>query len=153
MKELVGKTITGIFVNEDQSILKFTTTEEDVCYIATVDCCSESWFADILVSSYSLLQTPCKVSEVEELEVPSWVSEMASRDKRTRQEYDQVYGYSIKVENVYQMRKRRGDITIIYRNSSNGYYGGDCEFVDDNLYYQKLVEESTWTQITEDWSA
>ena len=48
MNELIGKTITALRVNEDQSILAFghhdgTYTAYETCG----DCCSETWFADI----------------------------------------------------------------------------------------------------------
>jgi len=48
MKELVGKTVKELYVNEDQSLLKFVTDQGEVIYQTEADCCSETWFADII---------------------------------------------------------------------------------------------------------
>ena len=47
MKELIGKKITGLRINEDQSVLAFDTDQGVIAYDAWGDCCSETWFADI----------------------------------------------------------------------------------------------------------
>ena len=41
MNELIGKKITGMWVNNDQSILAFDTDKGVVAYDAWGDCCSE----------------------------------------------------------------------------------------------------------------
>ena len=146
MKELIGKTITAMYVNQDESMLKFSIQGgEDIVYITNGDCCSETWFADIIFNRYND-KFPMAVNTVVELQIPAFVSKMADYDGRGRQEYDQVYGYGIAggVKNI----------EIIYRNSSNGYYGGSCEVADmDSSYDKKRVDAATWTSITDDWSA
>lgn len=153
MKELVGKVVKEMYVNEDQSLLKFVTDSGEVVYITEADCCSETWFADIIFGHTFFGKV---VSEVTELEVPDWVSVLLTKDGRTRQEYDQVYGYQIVCANTsdYRFGSNSSNCDIIFRNSSNGYYGGSCELVDETSTYQKKhIQESVWTQITEDWQA
>lgn len=147
MKELIGKTVKQLFVNEDQSFLKFVTGDADMIYYAEGDCCSESWFADILFGGWWRRCKLGKVVEVSDIEMPSIVDKMAEKDGRTRQEFDQVYGYVVKFE--------MGSLEIIYRNSSNGYYGGSCEYIKDTErhWYKEKLEDAVWTEITEDWSA
>jgi len=158
MKELVGKVVTGIFVNEDESFLKFATTEGDILYHAEGDCCSETWFADIIFSYHGVFDSSgvsILVSEVEVLDIPEWMNGLATKDGRCRQEYDQVYGYKLKFKRRTYYGNADEDIVIVYRNSSNGYYGGDCEFIKDENrhYFKEQLDSATWTQITDDWRA
>lgn len=131
MKELVGKTITEILVNEDQSILTFNTDKGHVSYETWGDCCSETWFADIL-GVKSLLGFKVISSEVMDLS-------LVPDDDRSRQEYDQFYGVKLITE--------KGYVEIIYRNSSNGYYGGNMGLMREPYILPDM------TAITDDWSA
>jgi hypothetical protein len=156
MKELIGKKISKLFVNEDQSLLKFETDTGDMVYYASGDCCSESWFADILIG-YKFFESEAGVEEVERLVVPDWVNILVNNDRRNRQEFDSVYGFKITKDTT---RKFTGkpDMHIIFRNSSNGYYGGECYLIQDsdvhqNAWAEAKIKEAVWTQITEDWRA
>lgn len=140
MKELENKTLISIAVNQDQSVIRFETDEGFIHYKTDADCCSETWFADILFSQRRWI-LPRKVVSVEELEMPMWAERLIANDGRTRQEYDEVYGYRITTES--------GLIEIIYRNSSNGYYGGSCYF----LPLDKIRSREVFTFVNEDWSA
>lgn len=128
---LVGHTIRKVFVREGEEAMAFVTDLGTFAFQTDGDCCSETWFADL--NGYAALAGA--VSRVEEFELP----EEAGKDGRTRQEEDQVMGVRI--------RTWRGDCEILYRNSSNGYYGGSIAFV--------FVPESLdgWKQITGDWQA
>lgn len=153
MKELVGKVINGLYVNEDQSLLKFDTDQGDVIYLAEGDCCSESWFADILFGWKFFHNVAVSVTEID---VPEWVHKLASNDKRTRQEYDQVYGFQIVTgsESHSPYESSNATCDVIFRNSSNGYYGGWCELLDQSsIWAEKKLPEVVWEQITEDWQA
>lgn len=130
MKELIGKTITALRVNEDQSILAFghhdgTYTSYETCG----DCCSQTWFADI-TGVPALLGAI--VIGVEHMCLPG------VEDGRTRQEHDKFYGV--------KLHTTKGVVDIVYRNSSNGYYGGDI------LVWPGPPPEGM-TSITDDWSA
>lgn len=131
MKELVGKTIVKLMIDKDeQQYLVFETTEGELAYIAYGDCCSESWFADIFSVGALVGST---VISVEEIEMPS------PEDNRTRQEYDEAYGYKFKTT--------KGYADVVFRNSSNGYYGGWLELILEVPSKVDLME------VTEDYSA
>lgn len=130
MNELIGKTLTGLRVNEDQSLLAFDHPDgTSTAYETYGDCCSETWFADI-TGVAALLGG--KVLEVESVELPTL------EDERTRQEYDQFYGVKLRTDN--------GMADIVYRNSSNGYYGGDISLHNGAL-------PDGMVAITDDWRA
>ncbi len=112
MKELIGKKISGLRINEDQRVLVFDTDQGAVGYEAYGDCCSESWFADITGVSAMIGGT---VQPVEEVSIDRYHVE----DGRTLQEYDEAYGYKLTTD--------KGYADIVFRNSSNGYYGGSID--------------------------
>lgn len=93
------------------SILNFDTDRGRVSYQTESDCCSETWFADICGVAALLGATVRKVEAIEAHDAPEG-------DKRSRQESDIIYGVKITTD--------RGQCDVIYRNSSNGYYGGSC---------------------------
>lgn len=129
MKELIGRTIRGIAIKPGEGILAFGTDEGTLGYQAEGDCCSETWFAEILGVDALL---DAKVSAVEELELPTVL------DGKSRQSEDLFYGIKLDTD--------KGTVKIVYRNSSNGYYGGSLSFV-------AKVNPEGWTAITKDWEA
>ncbi len=135
MKELIGKTVTGLRINDDQSILSVDTTDETIAYIAYGDCCSETWFSDITGVDALIGGT---VTNVESISMDGYNVE----DGRCRQEYDEVYGYKITTN--------KGYCDVVFRNSSNGYYGGSIELCD--LKYYEVWNKNV-VSITDDWSA
>lgn len=148
MKELIGKEIHAIFVSQDQEMLKFVTSQGEMVYVTEADCCSETWFADIIFNGRRGKFFGSSVVSVNDLEVPEWLNRLINKDGRTRQEEDEVYGFQIKVASDY-------GLDIIFRNSSNGYYGGSCSLMDDfeTKWNKEKLEDVVWTQITEDWQA
>ncbi len=110
MKELEGKTISRVLMNDDDTVIVFeTTTGEKIIYEAQGDCCSESWFSSIIGLKNLLGQQVIEVTERPE------IGDLESE----RQENDILYGYFIRMKN--------GVTEIEFRNASNGYYGGWCE--------------------------
>lgn len=103
-------------------------------YETSADCCSESWFAEILgfdrligeeVTSWRLVQVDCK------------------EDNKTRQYYDKFYGF--------ELITKKGSCLFVYRNSSNGYYFGWC-----NRYPEQRIKERKdliFRKIEDDWEA
>lgn len=79
------------------------------------DCCSNTWIEHIEHAT----EYPAKVLKVETLEMP----ESHWKDGEEDGDYITYYGLSIKTD--------KGDIVIEYRNSSNGYYGGELAFEGD----------------------
>lgn len=135
MKELIGKTVTGLRINDDQSILTFDTVFAMIAYMAEGDCCSETWFADITGVDALIGGT---VTNVESISMDGYNVE----DGRCRQEYDEVYGYKITTN--------KGYCDVVFRNSSNGYYGGSIELCDLNF---RNAWNKNVVSITDDWSA
>lgn len=106
MKELVGKTVWAVYVNDDASGILFDLGGGAFQgYEADADCCSESWFSEI-DNVQNLLRS--EVLEVEE--------KAEQKAEGTRQEEDIVYGYTLKTA--------KGYCDILFRNSSNGWYSG-----------------------------
>ena len=130
MNELVGKSIRSIYVSDDQRTLSFETDQGTITYDAKGDCCSESWFADITGVSALLGGT---VTTAQEISMDGY----NVNDGRCRQEKDAAYGVKITTN--------KGYADIVYRNSSNGYYGG---WIGLSSFIPKDM-----TEITDDWSA
>jgi len=139
MKELIGKTIRQILVSNDQQILVFFCDYRNfVAYEADGDCCSESWFADI-TGVEALIH--CKVESVEEMPMEGYNVE----DGRCRQDSDEAYGYKIKTN--------RGYADIVFRNSSNGYYGGTLIPWDFDFMREEVRTSKDFEEIKKDWQA
>lgn len=134
MQRLVGRTIYALYVEKSRDeYLRIYCDCGSLVWRAEGDCCSESWFADITGVEALLGAT---VTAVEEVELPD------PEDNRTRQDCDQAYGFKITTT--------KGRTDIVFRNSSNGYYGGSLCAVENWNQHVPAIE---WAQITEDWSA
>ena len=131
MEQLIGKKITELRINEDQSVLAFYTDQGVIAYETYGDCCSETWFADITGVSALLGGT---VQTADEVSMDGYNVE----DGRTRQDFDEAYGVKLTTD--------KGYCDIVFRNSSNGYYGGSI---------WRLMREMPdgMTAITDDWHA
>jgi len=132
MDNLIGKTVRKIYVNDDQSRLFVFHDTGFAAYRTDADCCSETWIADLVGVSALLGHT---VMEAEEVELPQ------QDDNRTRQDIDLFYGIKLMTTGGY--------VDIIYRNSSNGYYGGSL-LRDEKAGVPDVAE---LIEICEDYSA
>jgi len=131
MEELIGHKIIKMFIDKDsQEYLVFQCKQRNFVYYVDGECCSESWFADVVSINALLGHTVNSVDEVDMGEI---------NDDRGRQECDEAYGYKLKTTGGYA--------DIVFRNSSNGYYGGSLRLVGDIGEHIKLME------LTEDYSA
>lgn len=129
---LVGRKIEELYVGPEEKDLILVLNNGDICRFDTEgDCCSKSWWADIVGVKQLINHTIISIEQVD-MPIPN--------DNRSRQVEDQVYCYKIKTDG--------GECDLIFRNSSNDYYGGwaSMEYVDSFIikYYK---------QITEDWQA
>ena len=140
MKELVGNTVKKVLINEGEHVLAFITDNEEYIYEAGADCCSETWFADILGTNILIGN---EVLSVEEISIDV-LDDYNAEDGRCRQDYDKVYGYKITTT--------KGYCDVIFRNSSNGYYGGWIEKLGRPTNYVTTCGYN-FIEITEDWSA
>lgn len=121
-----GKNVWG---NAQDSMRIATENYPDVFVTTYADCCSETWFADVLGADAArgAMILEARNIEMEDLE----------NDPRTRQEVDRQYGYELVTD--------RGVVSIVLRNSSNGYYGGDAEISREPI-------TTEWEEITSnDW--
>jgi len=127
-----GEALVELRVEPGEHSLSVVLQDAEVLVDAVGDCCSESWFADIHVSP-GAFGSPLERVEWIELEDPT------PNDGRSRQDEDQAYGFRLVTQ--------AGQVEVIFRNSSNGYYGGWVE--------PSRVARTTsgWVRVVEDWSA
>lgn len=132
MDELIGKTVVGLRISDNETILAFDHPDgSSTCYQVQEECCSESWFADIVGVNALIDMIVRSASEID-------LKNYNVNDGRCRQEEDTAYGYKLTTD--------RGYVDIIFRNSSNGYYGGWLK-----LYKGTLPD--IMKAITNDWQA
>jgi hypothetical protein len=135
IQQLEGNVINSIWVSEDEHDL-ILSLENGRSFIASTegDCCSESWWADIVGVNQII---GSKVIEAGTMPLPE---DYNLEDGRTRDSYDEAYGFKITTE--------RGQCDLIFRNSSNGYYGGwaNCKWEDNpNLDRFRQIVENNWS--------
>jgi hypothetical protein len=158
--DIVGKTLTTIYVDSSHhEFLKLECSDESSCIIYVEgDCCSESWWADIIGVKSALggMIISWRVLEMPPMEYPekgagkggAFTDRMRAMGKqksrfidgrRTRQDCDECYGFEITTT--------KGTITLAFRNSSNGYYGGRA------YVWDKKCKVTSWTKIdSDDWT-
>ena len=120
---LVGKTLVGVDVADDKRAMRFRLSDgSGVVVKADGDCCSDTWIESVEMPT----EIPATVLSVENIDLPgSCVS---------HPEYDclQVYGLKVVTD--------KGTMIVDYRNSSNGYYGGNLawpgEYFSGDVYGQ-----------------
>lgn len=135
---LAGRTVTGLAVEHGEGSLVFTTTTGDVGWGTYGDCCSETWFADVINLAALLNHPVLHVSE-------TWTDD-PDDGQRSRQEVDSV--------GVITITTVGGDCRIEWRNSSNGYYGGSVELIGGrDTYVEHDSMPTLLTPITHDWRA
>lgn len=137
--ELKNKTILSAWVSPDQESLAFFCEGEiGARWNAVGDCCSQSWFAD-LVGVEALLGAT--VLDVEQISMDHFGYDV--EDGRGRQECDPAYGFKILTT--------KGWCDVVFRNSSNGYYGGElCCSSWSQAEAPSLLDG--WEHLTQDWS-
>ena len=125
---LVGKRVKALYMHSDKTVLRLDLFGAKPVYLtATGDCCSQSWFEHVEGLAYLVGAT---VAIVEMREMP----------EQTEHDGDciQYYGWSIKTD--------KGQCELEMRNSSNGYYGGECEIGNEPCHEY----EGKLAKVTED---
>jgi len=107
MNYLIGKKIERVFIskNGNDQMVFITDQNERILYSAEGDCCSYSYFQD-LIGVKNLLGHTIESVESIDLEHDGW----------TNHDENKSYGYIIRTDN--------GVCVLSFRNASNGYYGG-----------------------------
>jgi hypothetical protein len=120
---LIGKTIEAVYLADDQQAIKFTVKDPtsdvlvDIVANADGDCCSHTWIENV---------------ENPEAIIGSPVLEAGSVDIGRADEGE--HGYDVIAFYGFNISTVKGTCKIDYRNSSNGYYGGNLSWPDDYYY-------------------
>ena len=114
---LVGKTIVAVFLAADKKALKFEfsdgATQEAWC---DGDCCSDTWIESLSLPAGGL---PAKIMAVNDLPL---------REKEAEHgDLTQIYGLKITTPAGY--------LDLDFRNTSNGYYGGNLYWKGHGEYF------------------
>lgn len=130
---LVGTTVKELWISNDgEHEARIATDGGTLCLPTEGECCSESWWADAFGVKQML---GAKVTAAEWIEMPT------PKDGRTRQEEDEAYGLRVTTD--------KGVCDLVFRNSSNGYYGG----WSSPSWEPDGTMVADFRLITEDWSA
>lgn len=130
LKDLVGCKVIKIFLN--QTYLKFETDKGNFTYEVTGDCCSSSYFYDFYGVKNLLKNGKIKEIKTVELQPTDLLV------KKNDYEDIKVYGYQITTES-----EEYGEVTSVFsfRNSSNGYYGGSIEKINDDISLPEITQD------------
>lgn len=142
MQQLVGKNIEKVLVDADrQHWIRFVTDGGTFDYHVEGDCCSESWIWAVSgVKAQHWRPSSgekCQVMSIEEVPLPRFIQEMLAKDGLGRQDEEQFYSFRINCSWGTQME-------IEFRNSSNGYYGGD-------IHLEGAPVDTRWIHVEDDW--
>ena len=132
---LIGKTLTALKIDSDNTALLFVTTDGDIKVFCDAECCSCTWIEHIEMPALGL---PAKVISVYDLDMP---------DLGDMPDCDVVEYYGLKITTD------RGELVIDYRNDSNGYYGGRLSWPVDSHYggvYGQNNSKEEWKEVTKD---
>ena len=132
LEKLEGSRVSEVFVSSDTETM-FLVTDKGIYRLdLDGDCCSETWFSDI----YNFDALIGTIGTIQEIDLPDYDVD----DGRTRQCEDCAYGIEVVTD--------KGVSKIVFRNSSNGYYGGNL-----NQVAKVSSLPDGLTKITEDWKA
>lgn len=153
--ELIWQSLRAIYLNpvrEDEFILKLLNGTVETNYLFTLwaDCCSESYVSDI-IKNISLPYYPYFwqwfiINWIQELELKDW----EAPPRESRQDVDSIYGIKIYLKCEWD---DDNCITIIYRNSSNWYYGGSHSVFKLSDEEFKNAVNDNFKLITKDYSS
>jgi hypothetical protein len=115
LDNLIGQKINSVVVSDDKELIIFETDTHTYIYNAEADCCSHSWIEYVEDIDNVIGQT---ITKIEEKDI--------SRGEGGGHECLDVMNYDLYTE--------KGICKIDFRNSSNGFYGG-------NLEIYKIIEK------------
>lgn len=145
-RELTGKTVTKVEVGEDGEFLRFTLNDgSQPTFFAYGDCCSHTWVQEVRGVT-SLLNR-----EVRRIEIKTTKNLPSRNDGKDMDDDDWEWGEDCVQEYGYTFYTDAGYFDIVYRNSSNGYYGGSLDlFNEDSLWLDTPDENTVWHEVTSD---
>lgn len=131
---LVGKVLEGVKLSEDKMAICFITNEGEIIGRCDADCCSHTWIESL---DSTLRRLPALISSCDDIELNAGKDDESGTIA--------FYGMRLITD--------QGELTIDYRNESNGYYGGWMTFPDDDngrFYggvYGQNVSNEKWEDI------
>lgn len=108
---LTGRILIGAQITDDRCDLHVTLDGGTLAIFGTeADCCSDTWIEHITIPELGGLITGI----TESADLPTW----DGTEEGQQEEYDYLAVYHTVI------RTTKGELIVEYRNSSNGYYGG-----------------------------
>ena len=98
---LIGQVVTSLWVDREEERIAIVTDKAVYLFATYAECCSETWFADILGYD-ALIGATIVAAELKDIE--------GVDQSRTRQEEDVAYGYTLVTS--------QGRVDLVFRNSS-----------------------------------
>lgn len=134
---LIGKIVRAVFLSAEGGALRFDFDNNDSIVVrADGDCCSYSWIEEVQGID-QLIGSP--VVAVEDIDMPDRPGNRYGHDEDVMA----YYGCKITTQKGYAL--------IDYRNSSNGYYGGNLSWPGEYFYGGVHGQNGTteeWREIT-----
>jgi len=128
---LIGKHIREVHINGAHDLLQFTLADGETILVGCEgDCCSQSWFQSINDAD-DLHDATVSYAIHKEILWPGCDGEE-----------EKVYGYMIATD--------KGYVDLVFRNSSNGYYGGSLV---DGVHHHGVWDTKDARPVRGDWSA
>lgn len=138
-EEMIGWKVEEIYLcgDDDRLIFRLSRDDEQILFtlVARGDCCSSSYFNDLIWVSNILGEV---ITEIEE-------KSLGARDTWREDECIAYYGFTFK--------SRLGVFDLVFRNESNGYYGGFIVAFTSNCMDIPASIPAGARKITEDWTA
>jgi hypothetical protein len=121
---LIGKTLRDIQLAGDEQAIKFIMLDgTEIVAHCDGDCCSNTWVEDVTNPEFAL---GAEILSAEDIEMPEGWTASPTKHEDHYEEVMQYYGFKIATA--------KGVCTIEYRNSSNGYYGGNLSWPGEGYY-------------------
>jgi hypothetical protein len=124
---LVGKQVQELLMDEGREHIAFVTDQGRYDFYCFADCCSESWINHVNFVSALIGGTVHSVDDVD------MYSLLQVEPEATKQEYDRVMFHRIHTD--------KGTCVLEFRNSSNGYYGGELYKADSKCKGEPITED------------
>lgn len=138
LDSLDGKTVVAIDVCDEEEAIRFRFDEgEPVIWQVEGDCCSHSYWHEAFGLNQIRGATVVAARSIELPELPH----AEDGSDYSGGECIQAYGVCIVTD--------KGAGTLVFRNSSNGYYGGWCELATTNRWTNnkwRTILAGDWTQ-------
>jgi hypothetical protein len=135
---LIGKVVMAVYLAEDGGAIRFDIEGGNpVIARADGDCYSQSWVEEVQGIEQLI---GARVVSIED------VGDMPEKKGNRYDHYEEemaYYGCKITTDKGYAL--------IDYRNSSNGYYGGNLSWPHENYFYGGVhgqnVSKETWKKV------